>query len=62
MLITAIGSTSLREQIVYTYRRLFTKCKYYSICRYRDRESETCLCGGGQHCGYWKELEEIKWQ
>ena len=59
MLITAIGSTSLREQIVYIYRRLFTKCEYFSVCRYKDRKSETCLCGGGEHCGHWKELEVI---
>lgn len=44
------------NKIVYIYRRLFTKCEYFSVCRYKDRESETCLCGGGQHCGYWKEL------
>ena len=53
----------MREQnSIYIYRRLFTKCEYFSVCRYKDRKSETCLCGGGQHCGYWKELEEIKWQ
>lgn len=34
------------------------KCEYYEVCIYKRKDSLTCLTGGGNYCGKYREFKE----